>query len=111
LSVISSFLFKKDIERVTLPLMFDLFWLAGSFCSIDPKGPTSFYPCWQLARHLMLYALGLRFGEPVDEAAPSIKTVTPRVPSRDTGASTNQNVSITKLIFVVTVVSFSIYSF
>jgi hypothetical protein len=59
----------------------------------------------------MLYALGLRFGEPVDEAAPSIKTVTPRVPSRDTGAFTNQNISITKLVFVVTEVIFSVYSF
>jgi hypothetical protein len=58
----------------------------------------------------MLYALGLRFGEPVDEAAPSLKTVTPRVPSRDTGAFTNQDISIIKLVFVVTVVSCSVYS-
>jgi hypothetical protein len=59
----------------------------------------------------MLYALGLRFGEPVDEATPSIITVTPRVPSRDTGAFTNQNVSIIKLVFLLTVASFSVYSF
>jgi hypothetical protein len=45
----------------------------------------------------MLNALELRFGEPVNEDAPSIKTVARRAPSSFTGAFTNQNEFITKV--------------
>jgi len=52
-----------------------------------------------LVRHLMLNALGMRFGEPVNKDAPSMKTVARRAPSSYTGAFTNQIVSITKVYY------------
>jgi hypothetical protein len=49
-----------------------------------------------LVRHLILNALEMRFGEPVNKDAPSIKTVARRrAPSRKTGAFTNQGLFIT----------------
>jgi hypothetical protein len=45
----------------------------------------------------MLNALGMRFGEPLNKDAPSMKTVTRRAPGRYTGTFTNQDVSINKV--------------
>jgi len=76
--------------------MVDSIWLVGSFSRWPPKAlPTSIRADTCGVRHLMLNALGMRFGEPVNKDALSMKTVARRAPSSYTGAFTNQDVSIT----------------